>query len=83
MPLLIMYSTAVICPVSQISISGFVSFSLSIPADSMHSFEMVAALEDHYGIDIPFESLQDVKTIQDVAESVMELLRLKEEAKNA
>lgn len=46
--------------------------------DSMQSFEMVAALEDHYGIDIPVESLQGVKTIQDVGESVLALLRRKE-----
>lgn len=48
--------------------------------DSMQSFEMVAALEDHYGIEIPFEALQNVKTIEDVAESVVELLRLDAQA---
>ena len=43
--------------------------------DSLDSFEMIAALEDHYDITIAFDSVQHVKTLGDVAEVVSGLAR--------
>ena len=37
-------------------------------ADSLDLFELVMNLEDEYGIDIPQEELQEIKTIGDVIE---------------
>ena len=38
--------------------------------DSMHSLEMIAALEDHYRVTLSIEVLQEVKTVGDVARVV-------------
>jgi acyl carrier protein len=35
--------------------------------DSLQSFEMVAALEDHYGVTLSIELLEGVRTIGDIA----------------
>ena len=38
--------------------------------DSLFTLEMVAALEDHYHLNLRIETLQDVKTVGDVARVV-------------
>lgn len=38
--------------------------------DSLQSFEMLAALEDHYRLTLSIELLQDVQTVGDVARVV-------------
>ena len=36
------------------------------PADSLDLFEMVMAFEEHFGVDIPAEDLEQLKTVGDV-----------------
>ena len=43
--------------------------------DSLQSFEMIAALEDHYHITITVDTVQHVKSLGDVAEVVSDLAR--------
>lgn len=43
--------------------------------DSLQSFEMLAELEDHYGVTIPMELFQDAVTLEDVARAVLRVLQ--------
>jgi acyl carrier protein len=43
--------------------------------DSLQSFELIAALEDHYELTIPIDELIDVVTLGDVAEIAARLAR--------
>lgn len=45
-----------------------------IGLDSVQSFELVAVLEDHFDINIPLESVQNVETLGDVAAAVAKLM---------
>ncbi len=42
------------------------SFSDDLGADSLDLFEMVMTMEDEYGIEIPTEDLEQMKTVGDV-----------------
>ena len=44
------------------------SFKDDLNADSLDLFELVTSLEDNYGVEIPTEDLENIKTIQDVME---------------
>jgi acyl carrier protein len=46
--------------------------------DSLQSFEMVAEIEDHYGITIPMERFQSVVTLEDVVTMVRSVLEADE-----
>ena len=42
------------------------SFKDDLNADSLDLFEMVMALEDNYGVEIPSEDLEELLTVGDV-----------------
>lgn len=42
------------------------SFKDDLGADSLDIFELVMALEEEYGIDIPSEDLENVSTVGDI-----------------
>lgn len=44
------------------------SFKDDLGADSLNLFELVMALEEEYGLEIPAEELADVETVGDVIE---------------
>ena len=44
------------------------SFKDDLGADSLDLFELVMALEDEYGLEIPAEELSDVETVGDIIE---------------
>ena len=44
------------------------SFKNDLGADSLDLFELVMALEEEYGLEIPAEELSDVETVGDIIE---------------
>ena len=44
------------------------SFKDDLGADSLDLFELVTALEEEYGLEIPAEELSDVETVGDIIE---------------
>ena len=48
------------------SITPETYFSEDLKADSLDLFEMVMAFEEHFGVDIPAEDLEQLKTVGDV-----------------
>lgn len=44
------------------------SFRDDLGIDSLDLFEMVLCLEDEYGIEVPTEELEKMKTVKDVTE---------------
>ena len=44
------------------------SFKDDLGADSLDLFELVMALEEEYGLEIPAEDLSDVETVGDIIE---------------
>ena len=44
------------------------SFKDDLGADSLNLFELVMALEEEYGLEIPAEELSDVETVGDIIE---------------
>ena len=46
------------------------SFKDDLGADSLDLFELVMALEEEYGLEIPAEELSDVETVGDIIESL-------------
>lgn len=50
--------------VSEITLQS--SFKDDLGADSLDLFEMVMALEDNYGVEIPSEDLEKLLTVGDV-----------------
>lgn len=50
------------------SITNETSFKGDLGADSLDLFELVMALEDEYGIELPTEELQKIVTVGDVLE---------------
>lgn len=44
------------------------SFKDNLGADSLDLFELVMALEEEYGLEIPAEELSDVETVGDIIE---------------
>ncbi|NBK93640.1 acyl carrier protein [bacterium 1XD21-13] len=52
--------------VDEDSITMETSFKEDLNADSLDLFEMVMALEENYGVDIPSEDLEQLLTVADV-----------------
>lgn len=44
------------------------NFKDDLGADSLDLFEMVMALEEEFGVEIPSEDLENIKTVNDVME---------------
>lgn len=55
-------------------IAGTSHLVKDIKLDSIQSFEMVADLEDHYGISIPSEVFENVQTVEDVAREIAQIM---------
>lgn len=49
-------------------ITAETSFKEDLGVDSLDLFELVMAFEDEFGLEIPSEDLNDLLTIQDVAD---------------
>ena len=56
----------------KLSIDGEItatsSFKEDLEVDSLDLMELVMALEDEFNVEIPSEELQNIKTVQDVAD---------------
>ena len=52
--------------VEESTLSETTSFKEDLGADSLDLFEMVMAFEEHFGVDIPAEDLEQLKTVGDV-----------------
>jgi len=50
----------------NVEITEETSFKDDLDADSLDLFEMVMAFEEHFGVDIPAEDLEQLKTVGDV-----------------
>lgn len=50
----------------EMDITESTSFQEDLNADSLDLFELVMALEDEFGIEIPSEELEKLKTVGDV-----------------
>ena len=50
------------------TITADTSFKDDLGADSLDLFELVMALEEEYGLEIPAEELSDVETVGDIIE---------------
>ena len=55
------------------SIGMDTSFKDDLGADSLDLFELVMALEEEYGIEIPAEELTDIETVGDVVDYLKRL----------
>lgn len=51
---------------TDLEITEATSFKDDLGADSLDIFELVMALEEEYGIEIPSEDLENVNTVGDV-----------------
>ena len=51
-----------------VGITEATSFKEDLNADSLDLFEMVMSLEEEFGIEIPSEDLEQLKTVGDVME---------------
>ena len=58
--------------VDEADITEASSFKEYLGADSLDLFELVMALEDEYGIEIPTEDLEQIATVGDVMEYINE-----------
>lgn len=58
--------------VDEADITEASSFKEDLGADSLDLFEVVMALEDEYGIEIPTEDLEQIATVGDVMEYINE-----------
>ena len=56
--------------VEESQITESASFKDDLGADSLDLFELTMALEDEYGIEIPYEDLERIVTVGDVVEYV-------------
>lgn len=56
--------------VEEDSITMESSFKDDLKADSLDLFEMVMALEENYGIEIPTDDLGQLKTVADVIDYI-------------
>lgn len=52
--------------VEESTITDATSFKEDLGADSLDLFELVMALEEKYGVEIPTEDLQQIATVGDV-----------------
>ena len=53
---------------TDLEITEATSFKDDLGADSLDIFELVMALEEEFGVEIPSEDLENVTTVGDVAE---------------
>lgn len=58
--------------VNEDAITEGATFKEDLGADSLDLFELVMALEDEYGIEIPTEDLEQIATVGDVMEYINE-----------
>ena len=58
--------------VDEADITEASSFKEDLGADSLDLYELVMALEDEYGIEIPTEDLEQIATVGDVMEYINE-----------
>jgi len=56
------------------AISGRTQLIDDLGLDSLQSFEMVADLEDQFGVTLPMEALQNLTTLDDVAGVIVRVL---------
>ena len=54
--------------VDEASIKETSNFKDDLGADSLDLFELVMALEDEFGVEIPSEDLESIATVNDVIE---------------
>ena len=54
------------------SVKATSSFKEDLALDSLDLFELVMSLEEEFGIEIPSEDLEKLKTVQDVADYLQE-----------
>ncbi len=54
--------------VEESTITPESSFKEDLGADSLDLFELVMALEEEFGVSIPSEDLENIKTVNDVME---------------
>ena len=52
--------------VDAASINAETSFKDDLEADSLDLFELIMAVEEEYGVEIPSEDLENIKTVQDI-----------------
>lgn len=52
--------------VDAASINAGTSFKDDLEADSLDLFELIMAVEEEYGVEIPSEDLENIKTVQDI-----------------
>ncbi len=52
--------------VDEADVTPEAKFGDDLGADSLDLFELVMALEEEYGVEIPSEDLENISTIQDV-----------------
>lgn len=52
------------------------SFQEDLGADSLDVVEVVIALEEEFGIDIPDERAEKISTVQDVVDSIDEIVAM-------
>ena len=52
--------------VEESEVTPEASFTNDLGADSLDLFELVMALEEEYGVEIPSEDLEKILTVQDV-----------------
>ena len=50
------------------NVGALSNFKDDLDADSLDLFELVMALEEEYGLEIPAEELSDVETVGDIIE---------------
>ena len=56
--------------VDESEISAESRFNEDLNADSLDLYSLVMALEDEYGVEIPSEKLEELKTVQDVIDFI-------------
>ena len=57
---------AEVCDVDEDKITMDSTFKDDLDADSLDLFEMVMALEEEFGIEIPSEDLENIVTVNDI-----------------
>ena len=58
--------------VDEDAVTPEAKFKDDLEADSLDLFELVMALEDEYGVEIPSEDLEKIVTVQDVMDYLAE-----------
>ena len=61
--------------VNESEVTGSASFVDDLGADSLDTIELVMAFEEAFGIDIPDEDAEKIKTVQDAIEYVEDQMK--------